>query len=100
MTVNVPVAPAARLSDAGDTLPNEAYCCVLASNGTLPAVPPSAPDSMPKITAVHRPATGLTTSTLPKLPTPCGSEWAANRPLGSIRISRTRALLPLPGFPG
>src|SRR5260221_6660684 len=76
--VNVPLAPVmpAGLRVNFDVLsvPNEAYFWVLSSKWTVPAVPPSEPDCRLKMTAVQVPAAGLMTSTLPKLPTPCGSE--------------------------
>src|ERR1700722_15887039 len=53
--------------------------CVATRHGTAPFVPEDDAIS-PKMTPVQVPATGSTTSTLPKLPTPWGSEWAASRP--------------------
>ena len=95
----VSVWPGVSVSVLGVTEPNEANCWVETRHGTVPFVPLSAA-VMPKMTPVQVPAAGSVTSTLPKLPTPCGSECAANLPVGSMRISRTRWLLPLAGFPG
>ena len=98
-TCTVRLWPGCSTRNEGDTEPNGANFWVETCHGTVPLVPPSDATS-PKITPVQVPATGYRTSTLPKLPTPWGSEWAANRPSGSIRISRTRELFPLAGVPG
>src|SRR5271155_4167410 len=98
-TVTVLLAPGASVKPLGVILANGTYCSVSTCHGTVPFVPLSAA-VMPKITPVQVPAAGDVTSTFPKFPTPCGSECAAKLPFGSIRINRTRELLPLAGFPG
>src|ERR1700733_10443728 len=99
LTWTVLLLPGWRLKSDGVIEPSERYPWVAARHGMVPLVPLSAATSL-KMTPVQVPATGRVTSALPKFPTPCGSECPANRPFGSMRISRTRALLPLAGLPG
>ena len=93
LIVKVCLWPGASTASDGDTEPNPMVCSVATRQGTAPLVPPSAATS-PKMTPVHRPGAGSTTSTLPKLPGPCGSECAASLPSGSTRIIRTREFSP------
>src|SRR5579863_4605460 len=93
LTVKVLLWPGASSASDGETEPNGTACSVATRQGTVPLVPPSEATS-PKMTPVHRPGTGSTTSTLPKLPGPCGSECAASLPRGSTRIIRTREFNP------
>ena len=99
VTWKVRLWPGRSSTTDGDTDPNGANFSVETCQPTVPLVPPSEATS-PKSTPVQVPGVGCRTSAVSKLPTPCGNECEANRPFGSIRISRTRAFRPLAGLPG
>ena len=64
LIVKVWLWPGASTACDGDTEPNETACSVAIRHGTVPLVPPLAAVS-PKMTPVHWPGVGSTTSTLP-----------------------------------
>ena len=95
LTVTVRLWPGPSNTRLGDTEPNCTNCSVATRQGTVPFVPPSAATS-PKITPVHVPGgRGADVDVRRNCRRPCGSECAANRPRGSIRISRTREFRPV-----
>src|SRR5262245_10244687 len=85
LTVMVRLPCPGMVTDEGDTEPAVPNFCVLNTNRTGPLKPDVAESTK---YADHVPAIGNRTSTWPKLPLPCGTEYAWNRPRGSIRFTR------------
>jgi hypothetical protein len=63
-TLTVRLCPGASVTELGDTDPNGTCCWVDTSHGTTPLVPP-ADATLPKMTPVHVPAVGASTSVSP-----------------------------------
>src|SRR5277367_3450661 len=85
VSVKLPEAPAASLTELGDTVPKLCQVAVLAWNWPGRA----GPDPSLEIRAVHFPGAGSATWALPKLPTPCGRLYSARSPSGAMRLRLT-----------
>jgi len=80
-------APGASRAVDVDRWPKETNRWVLVVRWILPVTPKAGlPPLGPKTTAVHLPARGFVTWTLSSWLKPCGMEFAANFPVGLIRI--------------
>ena len=81
LTRTVSLWPGARNSTCGETDANGTNFSVDTCHGMAPLVPPAEATS-PKMTPVQVPPSGCRTSTLPKLPTPCGTSGRRTGPPG------------------